>query len=280
VSEPPPGIRHWLAVLLEWAERLGFIDEIYAAINAKYDIKGEYPLDPSKKYSYEEIVDAVSLARFGKGLDWFREHGHLETRDKTIEETYPRVFHKGRMPIYLEHFLDVGENERFTHEELGLTDWDTSDYKPPPDWKPCPAFNEVEEDSESDLYLVNYKLPYHSHTTTIENPWLKEISEESDRDLFVRINARTAERKNLKDGQAICVESKEGVRANGILKVTEGVHEEVLAAPGIFGHWARNMPISKGKGFNVNAFIPLTLDRIDPVSSALDTCLKVAIRPL
>lgn len=113
----------------------------------------------------------------------------------------------------------------------------------------------------------------------MENPWLAEISDRSDRDLFVQINSRTAERKNLRDGQAVLIESREGVRARAVLRVSEAVHEEVLAAPGIFGHWARGMPQSKGKGFNVNAFIPLRLDRMDMVSSALDTCVKVAIHP-
>ena len=91
------------------------------------------------------------------------------------------------------------------------------------------------------------------------------------------MNVSTAQRKGLKDGDPVWVESKEGVKKKAVLRTTEAVHDEVLAAPGIFGHWATKMPQSKDKGFNVNAFIPIRLDRIDPLSSALDACVKVRV---
>mgnify|MGYP002035367389 CR=1 FL=1 len=275
VVDPPSGVKHWLAHLLEWADGLDFVEDVYVMLNAKYGLEGKYRLEPSKRYGYEEIVDMISKAKFGKGLDWFKSHGHVEQGEKTIEEAYTRPFHKGRMPVYLEHLSDVGRDlKKFTKDELDL-DWDVSDYHPLPDWKPCPSYDE--HDPEYDLYLVNYKLPYHTHTFTAENPWLRHISEESKRDFRVQMNVSTAQRKGLKDGDPVWVESKEGVKKKAVLRTTEAVHDEVLAAPGIFGHWATKMPQSKDKGFNVNAFIPIRLDRIDPLSSALDACVKVRV---
>jgi len=245
-------------------------------INAKYQLDGRSRLDPSRTYSYEEIVDRISLSKFGKNLDWFREHGHIITTQRKPEEAYPRPYFKGRMPVYLEHLIEVGsELEKFTNDVLKI-EWDTSDYQPLPDWKPCPAYEDP--DSEYDLYLVNYKIPQQAHTSTTENPLLTHLSEKTQRDFLLQVNTSTARRKGFKNGDTVLVESKEGVTATATLRVTELVHEEVAATPGIFGHWAERMPQSKGRGVNINSFIPLRLDRIDPLSSALDTCVKVKIR--
>ncbi|MBI2184582.1 MAG: molybdopterin-dependent oxidoreductase [Thaumarchaeota archaeon] len=275
VVNPPPGVMHWLAALLEWADRLGFIGEIYKMLNVRYGLDGKYKLDPSIKYSYEDIVDLISRGKLGKDLDWIKQHGFVVTREKTVEEAYSRPFHKGRMPVYLEHLPDVGQQlNKFTKEELNLK-WDTSDYQALPDWKPCPAYEET--DPDYDLYIVNYKVPRHTHTQTADNPLLRQVSEKAGRDLSVQINPTAAARKNLKDGDTVWVESKDGARAKAVVMITDLVHEEVLGVAGGFSKWAGKTPQSGGNDFSVNAFIPLRLERIDHVSAALDACVKVKI---
>lgn len=271
VSEPPSGIRHWLSILLEWSERLGFLKELYGIVNTKYGLKGDLQLDSSKEYSYEEIVDHVSRAKFGKGLDWFKQNGHVTTGEKRVEEAYPRPYFKGKMPIYLEHLIDTGrELKKFTQEDLKI-DWDVSDYQALPDWKPCPAFNET----NYDMYLVNYKLPYRTHTTTTENPVLMGLSDKGrGGDFSLHMNAATAAKKGLKDGDTVWVESKDGTKAKAVLRVNELVHEEVVASPGNMGQWTTK---EKEKGINTNAFITLTMDRVDTLSGALDSCVKVRV---
>ena len=275
VVNAPPGIRHWLAILLEWADRLGFIGEVYKTLNAKYGLEGRYRLAPSAPYTYEEVVDTISKGKFGRGLDWFREHGFVTTREKKVEEAYSRPFHAGRMPIYLEHLIDTGQEvKKFTEEGLRV-DWDVSDYQALPDWKPCPAYEQA--DPGYDLYIVNYKVPRHTHSQTADNALLRKISERAGRDLTVQISPAAAEEKGLKSGDTVWVESKEGVKAKGVVLVTDLVHPEVLGVAGGFGRWAGRKSGQQTSEFSVNAFISLRLDRIDHVSGALDACVKVKV---
>ena len=66
-------------------------------------------------------------------------------------------------------------------------------------------------------------------------------------------------------------------KAQGRAKLTECIHPEVVALAGTFGHWAKGMPIAKGKGVHFNAFLNYSQECIDTVSSALDACVKVRV---
>jgi len=72
------------------------------------------------------------------------------------------------------------------------------------------------------------------------------------------------------------VESRAG-RVKGEVELTEGLHPEVVAIAGTFGHWAPGMPIALGKGLHFNSLLPHTLERIDAVSGAVDSCVTVKV---
>ncbi len=63
----------------------------------------------------------------------------------------------------------------------------------------------------------------------------------------------------------------------GRVKVTETVHPEVVGVAGTFGHWAKGLPIAKGKGVHFNRLIPNSLERMDMMNSAVDCCVKVKV---
>jgi thiosulfate reductase/polysulfide reductase chain A len=85
------------------------------------------------------------------------------------------------------------------------------------------------------------------------------------------------ERKGLKDGDHVYVESRYG-RVSGKLKATELIHPECLGIAGTFGHWARKMPISYGKGACYNDLLPPpSLDRVDTISGQIDSCIRVKV---
>jgi hypothetical protein len=46
---------------------------------------------------------------------------------------------------------------------------------------------------------------------------------------------------------------------------------------GHFGHTSPGMPIARGKGINFNSLLPIDLDHIDMISTALDHCVQVRI---
>ncbi|MBI2304101.1 MAG: molybdopterin-dependent oxidoreductase [Chloroflexi bacterium] len=272
---PPAGeARDWTEVLLELAERIGFLDELYEVLNITLHLSPPHRLDPTQKYSPEEINDHWAKSMFGEehGLEWFRQAGYLKEK-RQVEEIYPGPLLKPRFPIYFEQLISAGEQVRTVTEELGLP-WDTSDYQPIPDWKPCPAYEE--RGSERDLYAVNYKVPFHYQSFTSENPWLNELSEQHPYAYKIMINTETAKRKGIQDGELIAVESAAG-RAQGRAKVTECIHPEVVAMAGVLGSWARGKPIARGKGPHFNSLLSLDKERVDWVSAAVDACVRVKV---
>jgi anaerobic selenocysteine-containing dehydrogenase len=90
------------------------------------------------------------------------------------------------------------------------------------------------------------------------------------------INTETAARKGVRDGDEIWVESEAG-KVKGTAKVTECIHPEVIGIAGVFGSWARGKPVARGKGVHFNSLLPLSMDRIDPISSGVDSCIRVKV---
>jgi molybdopterin-containing oxidoreductase family molybdopterin binding subunit len=276
VVEPPPGVRNWNEVLMEIAERVGFLGDIYHMLNLFYDMKKPYKLDINKKYTWEEICERLTISEFSPehDLTWFKEHGFIKW-PKRVVEVYPTQFIQARRPVYLEHIIKVGEGVKRVTEEMGINWWDISDYQPLPDWKPCPAYEE--KVPGYDLYVVNYKVPFHTFSITGNNMWLNEIGEYHPSAYNILINSQTAKRKGIKDGNLVSLETKAGDRVAGRIKVTEGIHPEVLGVAGCFGHWSVGQSTAKGKGVHINTLLRASLETIDVVTQAMDTCVKVKI---
>jgi len=272
---PPAGqARNWRDVMMELAERLGFLEDFNELTNALLDLREPYRLEPSQRYPYEEIADRWAKSRFGpeRGLDWFRHNGYYSVK-RTLEQTYPTPFIKPRFPIYFEILKRQGEAVKTLAEELDFP-CDTGDYQALPDWKPCQA-HEMRE-TEYDLFAINYKVPFHFQSFTSQNPWLSELGEHHPYAFKILLHTETATRKGIRDGEQVWVESVAG-RVQGQAKVTEGVHPEVAAIAGVFGAWARGKPIAQGKGAHFNTLLPLTANDVDWVSSAADGCVRVKV---
>lgn len=274
---PPAGsTRPWLEVMIELADRVGIRENFLSVFNVIRNLKEPYKLDPAKKYTWEEIIDAWAKSWFGPehDLNWFKSQSLLITGEKKVEEAYPRPFLKPRAPLYLEHFINAGKEVERVTREMGIH-WDTSNYRPLPDWVPCPGHNQNEEGS---LFLVNYKLPFHTFSATAQNPWLNDLAERHPHAYKMLIHPAAAARNNVKDGDLLWVESPAG-RVKAVARVSECVHPEVVAVAGTFGHWAKSMPVAFAKGTHYNSLIPWSMDRIDTVSAALDGCVRVKLYP-
>ena len=275
---PPQGeARHWIEVLVEVAHRIGITSDLNAAYNALLQLDPEHQLERDRAYSWEEIADVWARAWCGDdhGLDYFRRHGYYEMAPRTARETYPRPFHSGRIPIYLEHFLGAGESVKKVTEEMGLA-WDVSGYFPLPEWRPCPAY--AERRPPHDLFLVNYKVSWLNFSISIENDVLLELCERRGDMFAVAMHPATAQRRGLSNGQQVVIETPEGRRAEAVLRLTEGVHPEVVACPAILGRWAAANPRARNRGVHYNSLIRYDMDRFDTVSAALDACVRVDVR--
>lgn len=274
VVEPSFQARSWRDVLLELAERVGFLDEFNLILNTTMELKEPYRLEPGRRYSYEEIADRWARSLLGPEFDltWFKEHGCFRVKH-SVEESYPLSFMKPRFPIYFEIMKRRGEEVAKVARGENIP-WDTSDYQPLPDWKPCYAYEEGP--SQYDLYVVNFKIPIHFQTITAKNPWLNEVAEHHPYAYRILINSDTARKKGIKDGERIWVESVAG-KVQGRAKVTECIHPEVVGISGGFGGWAKGRPIARGKGAHFNTLLPLREEQIDWISSAIDECVRVKV---
>jgi anaerobic selenocysteine-containing dehydrogenase len=271
VVEPPSGVRRQIDVMMEIADRVGFLGDFYKLFNIFFKLKDPYKLDPSKKYKWEEMVDAIAKSMFGTSLEWFKENG-VKTNPVTADIAYPGPSTKGRIPIYLEHFVPLLDRVRSASKELGL-DFDTADYAALPEWMPCDSYA-ANPEGEQNLIAVHYKIPFIYGAHQCENPWLGELCERSQYAYGVLINTKIAKGKGIRDGDWVRIESPVATaRARAFL--TECIHPEVVGIAGHSGHWSKG--ISYGKGVNFNSLLPHNFSKLDCISSALDHCVRVNV---
>ncbi len=274
VVEPPQGTRQPHEVIMEIADRLGILGDFYRLLNHTFRLKEPHAMEPGVRYSAAEVVDRMARSWFGEeqGLKWFQENGVVRI-PRDVDEAYIGPYINARLPIYLEHFLDRGEELKKVIAEMGV-DWDFSDYEPLSDWMPCPSYEAVRS-GEYDLIAVHYKLSFIYGGFGNENPWLDEVCEQTNT-YGVLVNEEVAKAKGIRDGDEVWLESpvhKVRVKA----KLTQCIHPQVVGVGGHFGHWSAGMPIARGKGINFNSLLPTDLEHIDKISSALDHCVQVRL---
>jgi len=277
--DPPEGLRHWAEFMMDVWDRLGLLPEVNGLINLKSGLAGaeRHALEPDKKYTTEEIAKKTVCALTGDeefDPDTFKDSAAVHFYDKTPEEAFPACFWKARVPIYFEHFIDVGKDVEKVTGELGMDWWDTSYYHPMPEWHPCRSHEQG--DDEYDLYISFSKAPLLAHTTTMENPWADDIVKRNPLDYSVLLHTSYAEKKGIKDGDMVWVESDVN-RVKGKVRVTECVHPKVVGGFGIGGRWGREKNVSRGKGVHFNSLIKFGWDMIDTLSGQIDYCAKVKV---
>jgi len=274
VVEPPQEMRPPHEVIMEIADRLGILGDLYRLINHTFRLKEPHALEPGLRYPVAEVMDRMARSWFGEeqGLEWFREHGVIRI-PRDVDEAYIGPFIDARLPIYLEHFLDRGEELKKVVTQMGV-EWDFSDYQPLSDWMPCPSYEAV-QNGEYDFIAVHYKLPFVYGGFGNENPWINEICEQTET-YSILVNEEAAKAKGIRDGEEVWLESpvcKVRVRA----KLTQCIHPQVVGVGGHFGHWSAGMPIARGKGISFNSLLPTDLEHIDKISTALDHCVQVRL---
>ena len=277
VVKAVPAARHWGEVMLEVAERLGIAPDLYTAFNGVVHLSDPYRLRRDRHYTWDEIADVWARSVCGEehGLAYFKEHGYYTGEARTARTSYPLPFHGARIPLYLEHFLDAGEMVRDYTQSRGVV-WDTADYRALVDWKPC--LTEAQAPPEFDLWVVNQKLPFMTFSFSAENPMLVDLAKRSTKVYNVGINRATADRRGISDGDRITLETPDGRRAEGTARLSEGIHPDCLAVPGVLGRWAVGNPGARRQGIHVNGLLTYTLDHMDTLSAALDSCVKVRVR--
>jgi anaerobic selenocysteine-containing dehydrogenase len=274
VVEPPKGVRQGQEVIMEIADRIGLLGDFYRLINHTFRLKEPHALEPGHRYPVPEVMDRMTRSWFGEdhGLPWFKEHGVLPIA-RDVEEAYIGPFLEARLPIYLEHFLERGEELKKVVSQMGLK-WDFSDYKPLSEWMPCPSYEAVKK-GEYDLIAVHFKFPYVYGSFGNENPLINELCERTEA-YSILVNANVAKAKGIRDGDTVWLESPVR-KVKATAKLTQCIHPQVVGIGGHFGHSSPGMPIAKGKGVSFNSLLPTDLEHIDMISTALDHCVQVRV---
>ena len=261
-------------IFLAIAERAGFLGEVYDAANKMWNLKDPFKLDPSKKYTFREMVDHRIKSKLGGeyGLDWFLKDGLL-VKEKPVEKMYRGAFPGPRIHIYFEFMKRAGQEVERVTKQLGIP-WEVSDYQTLPDWKPCAAH--TRRDKKFDLILVNFKVPQQAFTFSSSNAVLTQLAKRRRTD-DVWLNAETARQKGIKDGDKAILETLYGKKVEVGVRVTELVHPEVIATQGDGGRFAKKVGRGRGAGVNFNAMVSIDDENIDYVTSAVDSHVPVAI---
>lgn len=274
VVEAPKETKPPQEVIMEIADRLGILNDLYQLVNHAFRLKDHHALKQDQRYSTTEVVDKMARSWFGeeRGLKWFQENGALRI-PRDVDEAYIGPFLNARLPIYLEHFLDRGTELKEVVAQMGL-EWDFSDYTPLSEWLPCPSYQAI-RNGKYDLIAVHYKLPFVYGSFGNENPWINEICEQTDT-YSILVNEDVAKAKGITDGDEVWLESPV-CKVRATAKLTQCIHPEAVGIGGHFGHWAPGMPVAQGKGVNFNSLLPTDLEHIDKISTALDHCVQVRL---
>ncbi|MBI2364725.1 MAG: molybdopterin-dependent oxidoreductase [Deltaproteobacteria bacterium] len=274
--ESPPDVRHTVDIFLEWAERLGLRPELNRLLNGQLGLTESERLAEDGRYNNREIVERRMRSMFGADHDlgWFEKYG-LVAWERHVSERYPRgVLKLPRVPVYFPEIVERGKELKEILDGLGVS-WDLSSYQAVPAWSGCWSHKTRQSDQ---LFLVNYKLPFQTSTTTQYNPWLAELSQRHRLALYVTLNRSTAAARGIADGDEIELVGTNGYTARGVARVSECVHPEVAAVASCFGHWSHNQPSGGAAGVNFNAFVPLDVRGMEMLSGDFDQCALVTIR--
>ncbi|MFC2068907.1 molybdopterin-dependent oxidoreductase [Chloroflexota bacterium] len=275
VIKPKAERRDFIDVMYQIAQRMGLQEKYTEVINSHYELDEDLKFGPTDIATWLEVSNRMLQNLFGRehNWEWFKEHGFIRW-PKKIEEAYWRYVVDARAPIYMEYMVDFKEKlEEITKQ----TDFklNLEQYTPFISWFPC-TIHKVAT-SEYDLYCFSYRDILHSGTTTMEQPWLDEVSRINPYTYTITMNRDVAERKGINDGDTIEIESVYGRKVQGEVKLIEGQHPQTIGIAACSGHWAQGTPIAKDKGTNFNMLIELDMEHLDPTCLNIETAVRVKV---
>ena len=124
----------------------------------------------------------------------------------------------------------------------GIDWWPTDEYTALPVYFP-PILEEAPP--EYDFYVVNCRVAPTSWGANVGLPWVNEISAQLKGVGDVLMNAKTAKKRGIEDGDEIWIESPTG-KIKQKVKLCQGIRPDCLLISGQFGQWA--MPVAKETG--------------------------------
>jgi anaerobic selenocysteine-containing dehydrogenase len=232
-------------------------------------------IKPEEKITYHEMMDRAFKFYFGDkhGLEYISKEGTIHW-PKKVKEAYWRWYVDVRIPIYMEHIAELKDEIMENAKKPGMElEWEQ--FTPLISYFPAQVARE--ETKEFDLYSFSYRDILHNGTYTMEMPWLDEVSQLNPYTYNITMNADTAKKKGLKDGDLICLESSYGRKTTGTLKTMQGQHPKTISISACSGAWAKGAPIAYGKGTNFNILLESDSKHACPVCWSQETATMVKV---
>ena len=132
-------------------------------------------------------------------------------------------------------------------------------------------------DQRRELPLVQGRDVLHTGTWTMQLPYIDEASHMNPYTYTITMNVDMARKKGLKDGDTIGVENNHGRKVKGLLQTMEGMHPQSVAIAACSGHWAKGLPIARGKGTHFNVLLETGLENSCPLTLGIETSVKVRV---
>jgi phenylacetyl-CoA:acceptor oxidoreductase len=269
IVEPLPNIMNINNILTELADRAGFLDEFNKQMNKVIGFSDNDAdrLEPGKKYAWEEVVDKKCKfhTNGAYGLEWFKKN-HILIKPVSVEEEYDIHFNmkakKLRYPVpYMEVVKRSGDELNRNLAEKGIDWWPTDEYTALPKYFP-PIIEEAPP--EYDFYVVNCRVAPTSWGANVGLPWVNEIAAQLKGVGDVLMNAKTAKKREIKDGDEIWIESPTG-KIKQKVKLCQGIRPDCLLISGQFGQWA--MPVAKETGrATISTLLPISIEWTDKMT--------------
>lgn len=280
-------------IMLELLDRAGALPAINGILNqacmlgevTQVTMKPEYALEPTKRYTIQEIWDRALKSLYGdeKGIDYLREHGIIEFRLSEAESYNYYYFpdSETRYQFYVWEHLNNGRKvlngiEKFNAPEFLTKEEIDINYLPVPYWVETEI---LKENKDYPLYAFNFKI-----STSIfrlgaadQNPWLTEWSQKYD-PLFnvVMMNGATAKDLGLKSGDKVVVESVYG-KTQGKLYVTELIHPKGIGISGALGRKVKTLGKKAAARIHYNSLIGAPLGKFDAIDGGVENTARVKV---
>jgi len=304
LRQPVPPVyntRHADDILTDLAERVGILygkDGLYDRLNRSKDRlliddgfyleDSEHKLDINKRQTLEEIYDRQlrSWRRGdGRGLEELKKTGFVKL-PAPKKHWYTYYFfpdNKTRHPFYFEHLKKTGDTLRANLRKYNVAfpgvddeEYVFEQYHAIPFWI---ENSEIQAPPEYDLWVINWKTPYYAHDpdNVGGNPWLAELAQKDPFDAGVFLNSATAQRKGLKEGDVVVIESRYG-KTVGKIRITELIHPDAVGIPGSHGLGTiQSNPLNR-VGTNINRLYSLDEKTLDAISGGQELSPRVRLR--
>jgi thiosulfate reductase / polysulfide reductase chain A len=183
-------------------------------------------------FSLDEFNEA-SLAPFGISLDRMKKEGLIDLGDAWKPGDPEFATASGKLEFESSILKDLNLPAVPTWQEPLVA----------PDPKDPKSFR-----------LIHGKQAYHTHARTINQDYLKEISDLNDAGR-IWINSDRAKQLSIHDGDWVTITSPVG-QGRAKARVTNGIHPECIYLPSGYGIFSRNLHTGFGYGLSFNDFLP------------------------